>query len=86
MTTPDQRAPCPTCSGSTRRTAGMVCETCGTGYAPDIEVAPLPPLTSLTAAAASLHELYLAYVEVGFTADQAFEIVLTVLRGNLEHR
>jgi hypothetical protein len=44
---------------------------------------PLPPLTELTAAAAALHELYLTYVEVGFTEGQAFEIVLTVLRGNV---
>jgi hypothetical protein len=26
---------CPTCSGPTRETVGMVCQTCGTDYAPD---------------------------------------------------
>lgn len=26
-------APCPTCSGPTRETVGMVCQTCGTDYA-----------------------------------------------------
>lgn len=36
--------PCPTCSGPTRRTVGMVCQTCGTDYgvAPDDESMPLP--------------------------------------------
>lgn len=28
-------AACPTCSGPTRETVGMVCQTCGTDYAPD---------------------------------------------------
>jgi len=27
--------PCPTCSGPSRETVGMVCQTCGTDYAPD---------------------------------------------------
>lgn len=26
---------CPTCTGQTRETVGMVCQTCGTDYAPD---------------------------------------------------
>ncbi|GIM88746.1 hypothetical protein [Paractinoplanes toevensis] len=26
------RDPCPTCSGPSRETTGMVCETCGTSY------------------------------------------------------
>lgn len=30
-------APCPTCSGPTRETVGMVCQTCGTDYAPQPE-------------------------------------------------
>lgn len=39
---------------------------------------PVPPLTQLAAAAATLHELYLAYIEAGFDADQAFQLVLIV--------
>lgn len=27
--------PCPTCTGRSRETAGMVCQTCGTDYAPE---------------------------------------------------
>ena len=26
--------PCPTCSGPSRETVGMVCQTCGTDYGP----------------------------------------------------
>jgi hypothetical protein len=28
------RLPCPTCTGQTRETVGMVCQTCGTDYGP----------------------------------------------------
>lgn len=41
---------------------------------------PVPPLTELAAAAATLHELYLTYMEAGFTADQSFQLVLAVQR------
>lgn len=30
-----EQRPCPTCSGPTRETVGMICQTCGTDYAPD---------------------------------------------------
>ena len=32
--TDTQEHPCPTCSGPTRETVGMVCQTCGTDYNP----------------------------------------------------
>lgn len=37
---------CPTCSGSIRETVGMVCQTCGTDYAPPDESAPEPDDTA----------------------------------------
>lgn len=35
--------PCPTCSGPSRETVGMVCQTCGTDYAPDAWLYPRLP-------------------------------------------
>lgn len=35
-------APCPTCSGPSRETVGMVCQTCGTDYGPPLLIPPLP--------------------------------------------
>ena len=32
--TDTQEHPCPTCTGPTRETVGMVCQTCGTDYNP----------------------------------------------------
>ncbi|MFB6955463.1 hypothetical protein ACFCYB_00145 [Streptomyces sp. NPDC056309] len=40
---------------------------------------PQDPITHLAAGAAQLHELYTAYVDAGFTPDQAMQIVLTIL-------
>lgn len=34
-----EQAPCPTCSGPIRETVDMVCQTCGTDYAPDSQPA-----------------------------------------------
>ncbi|MGW4825392.1 hypothetical protein ACWEP4_42605 [Streptomyces sp. NPDC004227] len=40
---------------------------------------PQDPITNLAAGAAQLHELYSAYVDAGFTPDQAMQIVLTII-------
>jgi hypothetical protein len=41
------------------------------------------PLTELAAMAAMHHEMYRSYVDAGFTEEQAFRIVLTVISGGL---
>jgi hypothetical protein len=40
---------------------------------------PTDPITELAAGAAQLHEVYLAYLEAGFTDTQAFELVKALL-------
>jgi hypothetical protein len=40
---------------------------------------PSDPITDLAASAAQLHELFLAYVQAGFTEAQAMELVKTTL-------
>ncbi|MFF8299571.1 hypothetical protein ACF07M_29985 [Streptomyces globisporus] len=40
---------------------------------------PEDPITELAAAAVQLHEAFNAYLEAGFTEQQAFELVKTIL-------
>lgn len=44
---------------------------------------PTDPITDLAAGAAQVHELFLAYVEAGFTEPQALSLVKTVLAAAL---
>ncbi|GAA2803056.1 hypothetical protein [Streptomyces showdoensis] len=44
---------------------------------------PEDPITQLAAAAAQLHELYLAYVNAGFSELQAFELVRAIMTAGL---
>lgn len=45
----------------------------------------LPPgLTELAMMAAQLHELYSAWVEAGFTEDQAMQMICTVLSTGMQ--
>ncbi|MEU0991253.1 hypothetical protein [Streptomyces sp. NPDC005953] len=41
------------------------------------------PVTKLTAAAIELHELFLAYLDAGFSEHQAFELTRTILAAQL---
>lgn len=41
--------------------------------------APQDPITDLAAGAAQVHELYLAYVNAGFTEMQALHLVVAIL-------
>ncbi|MFF0139718.1 hypothetical protein ACFYRN_25100 [Streptomyces sp. NPDC005227] len=41
------------------------------------------PMTELAAAAVQQHELYESWVHVGFTPDQALELLKTVLHAGL---
>lgn len=43
------------------------------------EPTPEPPITKLAAGAAQLHELYTAYVDAGFTEQQALRIIISIL-------
>ncbi|MCQ1575364.1 hypothetical protein [Streptomyces parvus] len=40
---------------------------------------PTDPITALAAAAVQLHEMHQAYVEAGFTEQQALELVKAVI-------
>lgn len=40
---------------------------------------PTDPITQLAAAAVQLHELYVSYIEAGFTEAQAFDLVKALL-------
>lgn len=40
-------------------------------------------ITELAAAAAQMHEAYLAYVAAGFTESQTFELVRTILEAGM---
>lgn len=40
------------------------------------------PLTALGAAAQQLHEVFLSYVEAGFTESQALYLIAQILRGS----
>lgn len=42
---------------------------------------PVEPMTELLESAVSLHELYLSYVEAGFTEQQALYLIGQVLAG-----
>ena len=46
---------------------------------------PTDPITELAVGAAQLHEVYLAYLEAGFTEHQSFELVKTLLATSLGH-
>ena len=42
---------------------------------------PQDPITALAAGAAQLHELYLAWVEAGFSDGQAMQMMCAMLMG-----
>jgi hypothetical protein len=44
---------------------------------------PQPPLTELAAAAVQQHELYRAWVDAGFTEEQAMQLLVAVLLGSI---
>jgi hypothetical protein len=44
---------------------------------------PQDPLTDLAAAAAQLHELFVSYVEAGFTEDQALRLIIGVITAGI---
>jgi len=44
---------------------------------------PPDPLTSLESSAAEMHELYLGYINAGFSADQALQLVMTILSAGI---
>ena len=44
---------------------------------------PIDPVTALAASAAQLHELYDAYLHVGFNDRQAMQLVCEILRTSL---
>lgn len=43
----------------------------------------VPPLTDLVAAAAGAHELYLAYIEAGFTPAQAMQLLCAMVAASV---
>jgi hypothetical protein len=43
------------------------------------------PITELAAGAAQTHELYSAYVEAGFTPDQAMQLICCMLAESFRH-
>lgn len=62
--------PCPTCSGPTRETVGMVCQTCGTDYGATDEGMPLSVVVDrLREVADELDELLAAVHELRRAAD-----------------
>lgn len=40
---------------------------------------PEDPITQLAAAAAQVHELYVSYIQAGFSEGQAFELIKAIL-------
>ena len=42
---------------------------------------PADPITTMLEAALSVHELFLAYQQAGFTEQQAFDLVRTTVAG-----
>jgi hypothetical protein len=44
---------------------------------------PTEPLTALVEAAAQVHEMFLAYLKVGFTESQAIYLVAAVLTASM---
>lgn len=40
----------------------------------------MPPISELAASAVQLHELHTVYVDAGFSEEQAFQIVLVLMR------
>jgi hypothetical protein len=49
----------------------------------DGEAAPQEPLTELAANAAQLHEAFMAYVQAGFTRDEALRIVIAFVTASI---
>jgi hypothetical protein len=47
---------------------------------------PPDPITALTEAAASLHEMFLAYVKAGFTEQQALYLAGQILTAHVRGR
>jgi hypothetical protein len=47
---------------------------------------PPPPMTALALGAAQFHEQFRAYVDAGFTEEQALHIVLTILTEMMHHQ
>lgn len=52
------------------------------GDKPTDESHPELPITELAAAAAQLHELYWAYVQAGFTVEQAMQLIVALITNN----
>jgi len=46
---------------------------------------PTDPITELAATAIQMHELYESYLQAGFTTDQAFAVVLTIIGAATAH-
>ncbi|MEV0608109.1 hypothetical protein AB0I61_17260 [Polymorphospora rubra] len=44
---------------------------------------PVSPITEMAAGAAATHELYLAYVEAGFTAQQAMQLMCAIVSAGI---
>lgn len=44
---------------------------------------PQPPLTELAAMAVQFHELYTAYVDAGFTEDQALDLLKAIITAGI---
>ncbi|MET4670852.1 MULTISPECIES: hypothetical protein [Streptomyces] len=44
---------------------------------------PTDPMTELAAASAQLHEMYQAYVDAGFTEQQALDLTKAVIVANI---
>lgn len=45
---------------------------------------PESALTELAAAAAQLHELYTSYLDAGFTAEQALQLVIAIMTAGIK--
>jgi hypothetical protein len=45
----------------------------------DYEGLPDTPMTSLDQNAASLHEMYMSYMDAGFSEERAFSLATTIL-------
>jgi hypothetical protein len=50
---------------------------------PTVPDTPQDPITDLAAGAAQCHELFVSYVEAGFTEAQALQIVIGILTAGL---
>jgi hypothetical protein len=44
--------------------------------------APRDPFSELTAAAMSVHELFITYVDVGFTREEALRLIIAMIQNS----